>query len=348
MWKRALSCIAGLLAVSAGTAQVVATVPAASRHAYAAASNSLKLFDAHVHLVADDTQRYPRKGAGNPPPGGGGLPPGVGGQPGGSAGNSVRAEPDVERVIRWMDEQGVEGGAAVQKRGTYGYDNSYILDSSDRYRDRLAPVVVLDAEDAKTPALMRDLIEKRGLAAVRLTGASAADGTFPWLNSAQALRTWAVADEAGLVMDLMITTGPSPQGIAAIIELAQRFANVRLVLDHVAYPRPQGGPDYGIDATHRALANQKNIYYKFTVINLDLLREAKVPATDFVRRIVDVYGADRVMWGSDVGNSAGAYPELVGRVVSATARLTDAERRKVLHDTGRSVFVRGGHGKSSP
>jgi predicted TIM-barrel fold metal-dependent hydrolase len=334
------------VAIAAGA---IAIAPAVLRSAQASEGRaaegvSFRLFDAHVHLVADDKRKYPRGGGGNPPPSGGGLPPGVGGQPGGSAGNSVRAEPDVERVIHWMDEQGVEGGAAVQKRGTYGYDNSYILDSADLHKDRLAPVVVLDAQDAKTPQLVRDLVKKRGLAALRLTGGPAADGSFPWLSSPAALNTWAVAEETGVVMDLMITSsGPSPAGIAEIIKLAQRFPKARLVLDHVAYPNPQGGPEYGIDIIHRSLAQYRNIYYKFTIINLDLLREAKVPAADFVRRIVDVYGADRVMWGSDVGNSAGTYQELVSRIVAATAKLDDSEKRMVLHDTGKSVFVRGGH-----
>jgi predicted TIM-barrel fold metal-dependent hydrolase len=242
-----------------------------------------------------------------------------------------------------MDASGIEGGAAVQHRGTYGYDNSYILDSSEARKDRFVPVVVLDAQDAKTPALVRELVKSRGLAGVRLTGTRADAGGFPWMDSTAAAATWVVANEFGLVVNLMsVPPGKSPEAIADYIRLAQKYPNARLVLDHVAWPNAESGPDYGIDATHRELAKQRNIYYKFTTINLDLLREGKVSEPDMLKRVVDVYDADHVMWGSDIGNSAGAYPEMVARIVAAASKLTVAEKRKVLHDTGKAVFVRGG------
>jgi hypothetical protein len=45
------------------------------------------------------------------------------------------------------------------------------------------------------------------------------------------------------------------------------------------------------------------------------------------------------MWGSDIGTSSGTYKEMVQRAFDASATLNDAERRKVLHDTGRGVFT---------
>jgi predicted TIM-barrel fold metal-dependent hydrolase len=339
--RESILCSAGTLAAAwlAG--------PSALHGARAAEALSFKLFDAHLHLVADDAKRYPPAAPGTPAWGvrlPDPMPPGVSGQPGGGSGTSVVAKPDVARVVRWMEEQGVEAGAAVQKRGTYGLDNSYILDSADLHRDRLVPVVALDAEDAKTPDLVREMTEQHGLAAVRLTGMPADDNTFPWLSSSRALRTWAVAEQLGLVVDVMVMPhGALSHGAAEIIQLARSHPHVRVVLDHVDFPTPQGGPEYGIDRVQRSLAQEKNIFYKVTTLNLDLLREAKVAASDFVDRIVAVYGADRVMWGSDLGNSAGSYDELVERIIAATARLGDSDRRKVLYDTGRSVFVRGGH-----
>jgi L-fuconolactonase len=111
--------------------------------------------------------RYPRAIA--PPAGGAPPAPPNGGAPG--------PTPEVDRVLRWMDENGVAGGAAVKHRASYGYDNSYILDSSDRQPDHLAPVTVLDAEDPATPATVRALVAGHGLAGVRRTGMRAADGT---------------------------------------------------------------------------------------------------------------------------------------------------------------------------
>jgi predicted TIM-barrel fold metal-dependent hydrolase len=173
---------------------------------------------------------------------------------------------------------------------------------------------------------------------------SAADGGFPWLNSQQALATWSAANESGLVIDLMTTTpGNSPAAIEQFLKLAQAYPRVRMVLDHVAWPNAEGPSDFGLDAPHRSLAVHKNIYYKFTTINLDRLEAAKIDAPDMLRHVVDVFGPDQVLWGSDIGNSAGTYQEMVSRIVAASARLSDSEKRRVLHDTGKSVFVRGGH-----
>jgi L-fuconolactonase len=312
-----------------------------------AASVPFKMFDGHLHPVSDDTQRYPRvPDAGNPAaafPGAFVMPPGVGGQPGGM-GSTQRAETDIDkRVLAWMDEQGVEAIADVQKRGSYGTDNRYTVDAAAAHPQRLFAVVILDPQDAGAPAQLRDLISNHGIAGLRLTGSPAADGTFPWLSSPAALELWKIANDAGIVIDIMITNQDnSTTGVPEIARLAKAYPKVRLVLDHALYPKVEGGPDYGINAAYATLAAQKNVYFKFTTINLDFLREAHLPAPEFVRRLVTVYGADHVLWGSDLGNSGGTYPELVARIIDSTSKLTATERKKVLRDTGKAVFVRGG------
>jgi L-fuconolactonase len=327
-------------------------------HIVKAETASLKLFDGHLHAIADDTQKYPRVSTGGPTntgaPGGsakaggvatsgGGLPPGVGGQPG-SAGTPIIEKPDIDkRVLKWMDEEGVEAAAAIQKRGAYGTDNSYIIDVSDSHKDSILGVVILDAQDAKTPDQLRDMIKNHNVVGIRLTGGPAEDGTFPWLSSPQALKTWSVANDTGIVVDVMINTQDNTiLGVPEILKLAKAYPNVKLVLNHALYPKTEGGPYYGINSVYATMAQQKNIYIKFTCINLDFLRESKLSAPDFVRRLVDVYGADHVLWGSDVGNSGGTYKEIVGRILTSTAKLSDIEKRKVLHDTGKSVYVSSG------
>lgn len=301
--------------------------------AQAGADLPFKFFDAHAHLRSEDRTRYPRVA----------TPPAAGGPPGPPNGGAQGETPEVDRVLHWMDQNGVAGAAAVQHRATYGYDNSYILDSTDLHPDRLVPVTVLNAEDPATPDKVHSLVASHGLAGVRLTGMRAADGTFPWLDSSHALQTWAAINELGLVMDLMTTPpGNSPLAIAELLKLAPRFPNARLVLDHVAWPDAQGAPDFGLDGPHREFAAHKNIYYKFSTINIDLLAAAQVPASDMLRHVVDVYGADHVLWGSDIGNSAGTYAEMVHKMVAAAAKLNATEQQQVLHDTGKAVYVRGG------
>jgi L-fuconolactonase len=291
---------------------------------------SFPLFDAHAHLLSDDLHSYPR--APPPAPAAGPPPP----QP-------TSETPEVVRVLRWMDQNGVAGGAAVQHRNTYGVDNRYLLDCTDQYRTRLVPVVVLDSEDPATPDTVRQMIVKHGLAGVRLTGTRGSDGSMAWLNSEAAQRTWAVVNDTGLAMDLMtLPPGSLPAALTEYARLAQQYPHARLVLDHCAWLPAAGPPDYGLGAPYRALLAQRNIYFKFTTVNLEALRLAQVNARDALRHYVTVLGAERVMWGSDIGNSAGLYSEMVARIVAASAGLSRRDRRVVLNDTAQGVLVAGG------
>ena len=301
------------------------------------------LYDAHAHLVADDQARYPR----NPmqrAPDAPYRPPGVIGRPGGHHGpNPVNEVPDASRLLRWMQEENVDGIVAVQKRMIYRYDNSYILDSSDAHPALFSAVVILDAEDAGTPALVRRWVRDHGLAGLRLFGGRRTDGSMPWLDSPAALRSWEVAQEAGIVMDLeVLAQGGGGPSIPAIMALARAHPDVRVVLDHLLEPEMDEGAHFGLDERYEQLAQCPNISFKFTSINLDICREAGIPAEKVLRRAVDLYGADRVMWGSDIGTSSGTYREMVARFLEAAVLLTPAELRAVGHDTGRRVFVKGG------
>lgn len=303
------------------------------------------LFDAHAHLVADDQARYPRnplKRAADAPH----RAPGVVGTPGGHHGlHPVNEVPDVSRMLPWMRQANVDGAVAVQKRMVYRYDNSYILDSSDAHPDVFAAVVILDGEDPDTPDTVRRWIGEHALAGLRLFGSRRPDASMPWLNSPQALKSWEAVNEAGLVMNLeVLAHGGGGPSIPAILELSQRFPDTRIVLDHLLEPEAaEGARDFGLDARYERLAGHPRIYLKFTSINLDICEAGGQSASRLLRRAVDMFGADHLMWGSDIGTSSGTYQGMVQRMIDASDLLTPAEQRAVWHDTGRAVFARGGH-----
>jgi L-fuconolactonase len=308
------------------------------------------LFDSHAHLVADDQTRYPR----NPMQRAADAPyraPGVVGRAGGHHGpNPVNEVPDVARMLPWMKKVNVDGAVAVQKRMVYRYDNSYILDSCDAHPDAFCAVVILDSEDTATPDVVRHWVTHHGLAGLRLFGGRKPNGSMPWLNSAQALKCWEVIDETGLVMNLeVLAHGGGGPSIPAILELSQRFPDTRIVLDHLLEPEMEmGAHDFGLDERYEKLAGSPNIYLKFTSINLDICEAAAPPANELLRLAVDLFGADHLMWGSDIGTSSGTYADMVRRMLHACDLLTPAERQAVCHDTGRSVFVRGGLKAGAP
>jgi L-fuconolactonase len=294
-----------------------------------------KLFDTHVHFVSSDFARYP-----------------VSTDPANAHEQMLRdyhlqtSPSTAEKVFSQWDANGVDGGVGVQYRTMYGTNNTYLLDTAAQHAGRVATVVILDAVDATTPDTLSRLAREKNIAGVRLTGRADAAGEFPWLDSAAAQRTWSAANELGLAVVLMPTPAlvPNPPALERIARLAQKYPNVRIVLDHIGFPTAKGGPDFGLGAEYLALKAYRNIYYKFSTINIELLEKGKVPSADFVRHAVDVYGADHVMWGSDFGNKKSPYAELVAGAVAAASKLTPNEQRQFLHDTGKALFVGGGRG----
>ncbi len=98
-------------------------------------------------------------------------------------------------------------------------------------------------------------------------------------------------------------------------------------------------PHYGIDTTIAIFEDVPNVHFKITEINMERLAKAGVRADDIVRRMVDSFGPDRLMWGSDIGQSMlWSYEEKAAMARGAAARLSDAEAAKFLHDNAARVY----------
>lgn len=312
----------------------MAVATAAATSARAADSKGFKMFDGHMHLISDDTKKYPfATGPSSPgadPPG---SPPGPGqslqvGKP--------LMKPNAERALAWMDEQGVGQIAAVQRRGSYGFDNSYILDSAAAHPTRFRPVVVLDGEDPKTPAQLREWVKTHHICGLRITGPAV---PHEWLDSDQAMKTWSEADRLGLTMNVLYAPQRfNAECLRAILAVARKFPRVKLVVDHFGWPTLEAPPISGFAHAPEGFTSQPNIYFKYSTTNLYILEEAKIPTAVFMRDAVNRIGAHRIFWGSDVGSAGGTYAEMVQMAKDSTAQLTEAERRQVLGDTGREVF----------
>lgn len=287
-----------------------------------------RLFDTHAHFFTDDTDHFPID---------------VTGAREGEAEVRARIARDpatAERLLALWDQCGVTGGAAVQYNTIYKTDNSYTLSVADVHHNRVSAVLILRADLPETPDKLRALATRHNVCGLRLFGFPDAEGAYPWLDSPAALKTWEVAAALGLTMVLMYAPGkPTPAALRRIIALAKRFPETTIALDHCGWPGVEHGVAGTIGPEHLELVPITNIVFKFTQINLNRFRETGIDAAQFVRLIVDTYGAGRVMWGSDYGNTKDAYPDMVAQAIAATSLLSDNERAGVLHDNGARLFA---------
>ncbi len=287
----------------------------------------MKLFDTHAHVFTGDTDHYPIDvtNAKESPE---------------ALIQRIKDNPiDAARLLGEWDAAGVSGGTAVQYNSIYKTDNRYMLDVVDANPGRMSAVLILDAMRPETPAELTALAKAHDVVGLRLFGFPGPDADFPWFDSPEAHRTWQAVADNGLAMDMMyVPAPPTPNVIGRIVALAKRFPEMPILLDHCGWPHTDRGDEGTIGPELLATRDVRNIQFKFTGINFNRFAPTDINPARFVRRMVDLFGAQRLMWGSDFGNTKESYADLVEMAIGATSLLSEDERAAVLHDNGKRVF----------
>jgi L-fuconolactonase len=309
----------------------------------------LPLYDTHAHLISDSWDRYPPQA----------LRPGL---------PTRRTEYTVtaETLIELMDRHDVPAACAVQRLHVYGYDNSYILDSAQRYPGRLLPVVMLDTQDPATPARFTDMVKNHAVRGFRMANSRPSHLDTAWLSSPVAMQVWSACAELNVPMTLIIFHNQLVYTLPLLHVIARMYPTLPILVDHLgtAYGRTQvelgwardagiataplpPPPDFGIEESIGIFDDTPNVCFKLTEVNLENLHGSGVEPARLVRRMADRFGAERLVWGSDVGQSLRwTFDEKVTMARAAGSLLSVAERKKFLHDnaarlySGNALFAR--------
>ncbi|MEY8172223.1 amidohydrolase family protein [Burkholderia multivorans] len=275
------------------------------------------IVDIHPHIISDDEKRYP------PAP------------LFGKRSEWSQERPNtVEALISAMDEAGVAKAAVVHSSTTYGFDNSYVVDSCARFPDRLVAVGSVDmlADDVAS------VIEKwvgSGLAGLRVfTGGSTKDFDPSELENPKSFRAWEILAE--LKLPMCIQTGPI--GLPQVRMLAQKFPRVNIVLDHLARPDVLDGPPYANAASLFAMADLPNVYLKLTPRIFGDVKKEKASAETFFPRVVEAFGAARLAWGSNFPTSPGTLTEILATAQDGLQCLSETDREWIFGKTALKLY----------
>ena len=280
------------------------------------------IIDTHSHIIAPDKVKYPLQPYG--------LDQGTGtDRRPASWFEDVPAS--AEQLLHEMDVAGVDGALLVQAMGAYSYDNAYVADSAVAYPDRFSSVVIVDME-ASGPADTLRYWAERGARGVRLFAITKPMAS--WLDEPRSFPVWEAAAE--LAMPVVIALLPTllPQ----LRNVLERFPDVPVALDHFAFPNLEGGPPYANAPEHFALADFPNLHLK---VSSNLLERAEEMggARPFIETLVERFGAERLMWGSDYSQTHDrSYAELLGLAEDASAGLSSAARAAYLGGTALRLW----------
>ncbi len=271
----------------------------------------LPLFDTHAHLIGDDWERYPPLA----------VRPGL---PTRRTDYTVTAE----ALIDLMDKHNVPTALAVQRLHVYGYDNSYIIDSWQKYPDRLLPVVMLDTQDPATPGRFTDMVRNNGVRGFRMANTRPAHLDTAWINSPAALQVWQACADLNVPVAVIIFHNQLERTLPLLRSIAKTYPQLPILLDHLGTPygrtkvelawAKEAGiaetalpppPDFGIAETIGIFDDTPNVYFKLTEVNLDNLHDTGGSPVQLVRRLADRFGAGRLV----VGFGCRTEPALVVR-----------------------------------
>ncbi|MFT5867675.1 MAG: L-fuconolactonase [Gammaproteobacteria bacterium] len=234
---------------------------------------------------------------------------------------------DFEDVTRNTD---VTGCIAVQAAPTQS-DTSYLLDLAEKnsailavtgWTDLTATTVSHDLKDLSTHPKLRAI---RPMAGVR-NGAE-------WLNIATYQSGFAALDECGLVLEALAL----PHHLPAIASVARAHPNLRIVVNHAAKPASDDLQAWGNDI--KVFAVLENTVCKlsgFTQQSTDSAHHHHVFET-----LLDVFGPDRLAWGSDfpVLQETSNYHGWLDATATLLARLPDRDIAKITHQTTHKTYL---------
>lgn len=190
-----------------------------------------------------------------------------------------------------MDAAGVQRGVVISPY-CYLWDNRYQMDSSRAHRNRLAVVVLVDPKSVNGPAKLHALATE-GASGIRIHGK---DLNGVELDDPVSTPLWEAVSDLGITVDAWAVLDEYPRLEARI----KQFPNVPVILDHCGYVGLGYDPPSQNLLPVLALAQYPNVYAKVTF--LDALTSGAWPYQDgyrMVREVVDAFGAERCMWGSN-------------------------------------------------
>lgn len=159
-----------------------------------------------------------------------------------------------------------------------------------------------------------------------------------WLVRPDVLRGLAAVADAGLVYDVLV----EPHQLPAAVEAAARLPHLTFVLDHLAKPPIASGELEPWAGEIRRLAALPNTVCKLSglVTEADWHSWRVADLVPYADTVLDAFGPDRLMYGSDwpVCRLASDYAEVLAVADSLMSGLNEAEQREVFAGTAVRVY----------
>lgn len=243
----------------------------------------------------------------------------------------------VETLKFQLDRYGVERAVLVQMWNEL--DNSYQEQCVQEEPGRFASVVAVDVTSADAPRAIAEHIE-RGAVGVRLRPNTLSAGDDPWA-------IWRACADHGTTVSCV--GSPANFASRAFADVVAAHPTVPIVIEHIAEVLPLSDEYDAEEAQHILdLAEHPNVHMKFHGFGEFAQRLRNPgdgfpfvrPVPDWMRRSIDAFGPERMMWGSDyppVSKREG-YGNALTLVRDDLADFSDAERELMFGGVAERLY----------
>jgi len=265
----------------------------------------MMIVDSQVHIWAADTPERP-------------WPPG-------QAARAHQPTPlTAEALLEKMDAAGVARAILVPPSWE-GDRNDVVLAAAQRYPDRFAVMGRLSLEAPESREQFLPLVHTKGMLGLRFTFHTKEQqklltgGAADWL--------WPAAAAAGV--PLMVHP---PHSLPLIDAIAERYPDLRLVIDHLGLMRPNVDHAAFVHLSGLlALAKRPNIAVKASAVTDYSSEPYPFPILHgYLRQIFDAFGPKRMFWGSDISRVRQPYRQMITLFTEELAWLGEDDKAWVM------------------
>ena len=279
----------------------------------------MEVVDAQVHIWGPSTPSFPWPPDGNPP---------------------HRTTPFTgDDLVEEMDAAGVSRAIVVPPTFAGGH-NHVALEAARAYPDRIAVMGVLDLLSDSSRELIPTWRDTPGMLGIRVNfrkkvpNALLAGGQLDWLL------------EGAQAAQIPISFLAQHRDLPLIADVATRYPSLKLGLDHLGLTEGKGTGD-------EAFADFDEVI-KLSALSNVTVKVSALPAYaadqypyrglhQYVRRVYDAFGPERMMWGTDLTRLPCTYSESVTMFTEEMDWLTPDDKEWVM---GRSLSTWAGWPRS--
>jgi len=232
------------------------------------------------------------------------------------------------QLLAVFDAYGVQHALVVGPNSGYDTDSRCLLDALERGKGRLKGAAVVPNDISRS-----ELADLRAAGVIGITFQAALMGVDYYAKTTDLLGELAA-------LSMFVDVQVEGDQLVSMLPLLER-SEVRILVDHCGRPSPQAGIDQpGFGALLR-LAETGRVAVKLSgLVKCSRQAYPYQDALPFVRALIDAYGFDALVWGSDWPFLRAPERVDYGPLLKLVERLIPepADRRKVLWDTPRTMF----------